>query len=531
MAPERSLAQAPVFATMLLAALLAVGTGAMGIAAAREAFGFMGSLNLPGPPLGEVAPRLGPSSPPLARRVVLVMVDGLRLDTSYGRPFIDGLRARGVDARMTSSFPTLSVPSYVAMTTGVPPGDSGVRMNLYPYVVRLDSIMARVKTTGMKVAYVSDEADSIPRLFGDTLETGGVSPWPGGLERAIAGALRADAGLVMIWIGDVDRAGHDHGGASRQYRAAARAVDSLLARSLADLNLDRDAIIVLADHGHVDGGGHGGVEPEAVEVPLVLAGAGVVPGVTIVDAKNVDVAATVAALLGVPAPGHSLGRTLVEALALTPADRDRRVAADLDRVATLDAFLADSRQDALDRAEVARGRRGLLAAGLLALVIALAIYTGRRRWATFDRRVLLVAMPAFPVSFYSLLATFENWLSPSMLPERGDIPGKLFAYGAIAAVGHLAAAWVSLAGRKTPRARLAAAAGITLVGVCGALLTVGLSWWLSVPTLVRELPEPHLLMLVPAAYVAVALYAASALVTLAIEYTVFMARATRSLWV
>jgi hypothetical protein len=70
---------------------------------------------------------------------------------------------------------------------------------------------------------------------------------------------------------------------------------------------------------------------------------------------------------------------------------------------------------------------------------------------------------------------------------------------------------------------------MTVVGLCGALATVGLSWWFSVPALVRELPEPRLLMLVPAAYVAVALYAVSALITLAIEYTVFMARATRSL--
>jgi len=44
------------------------------------------------------------------------------------------------------------------------------------------------------------------------------------------------------------------------------------------------AIVVTADHGHTGRGGHGGVEPEVLAVPLVMAGAGVRAGASSFDA-------------------------------------------------------------------------------------------------------------------------------------------------------------------------------------------------------------------------------------------------------
>ena len=56
------------------------------------------------------------------------------------------------------------------------------------------------------------------------------------------------------------------------------------------------------------------------------------PGANADDAHLIDIAPTVATLLGIPAPGHGLGHTLTELLALDDTVRDARKAADTTRI-------------------------------------------------------------------------------------------------------------------------------------------------------------------------------------------------------
>jgi hypothetical protein len=73
---------------------------------------------------------------------------------------------------------------------------------------------------------------------------------------------------------------------------------------------------VISDHGQIDRGGHGGPEPVTVLEPFVLAGAGVLPG-SYGDVNMVDVAPTLAALLGTNIPASSQGHVLTNMLTLT----------------------------------------------------------------------------------------------------------------------------------------------------------------------------------------------------------------------
>src|SRR5262245_32748263 len=114
---------------MALAAALSALAMGLAVASLRSVLRFIPSLNVMKPALADCAPVVAPPADRLARRVVLVVVDGLRLDTSYGRPFLDGLRTRGVDAQARVGFPTLSRPNYVTLLTGVEPRWSGVRSN------------------------------------------------------------------------------------------------------------------------------------------------------------------------------------------------------------------------------------------------------------------------------------------------------------------------------------------------------------------------------------------------------------------
>ena len=231
------------------------------------------------PALANVAPVLpDPHTPRLARRVFLVIIDGLRLDKSYELPFLDELRRRGVDTEAQSHYPTWSRPNYVSILTGVPPIASGVRTNHHYDAGRArlaDGPRARRRPARSRRA---TDYDVLPRLFlrlaahrarsaaGDRIDDrhrttmrrsdidrrsrsrsrrctrrelespfddARYAPWPGGFSEAGDALAAGDADLVVMLLGAVDAAGHAHGGASPEYREAALIADHALARALA----------------------------------------------------------------------------------------------------------------------------------------------------------------------------------------------------------------------------------------------------------------------------------------------------------
>jgi hypothetical protein len=542
-----------VAAAVALVVLGAIGAVRAGLAGAN----FMFDLEQTTPALAKVAPALpDPGTPRLARRVYVVIIDGLRFDKSYELPFLDDLRRRGVDTWAQSHYPTWSRPNYVSILTGVPPRASGVRTNHHSTPVELDSLMDRARAAGLQVASATDY-DVLPRLFlrprdvshPEELENLDIdamedpfsveavrapdaplqspfddaryAPWPGGFPEAGA-AVNGD--LVIMLVGAVDAAGHAYGGASPQYREAAEIADRALARALVKIDLSQDAVIVTADHGHTDRGGHGGLEPEVLTVPLILAGAGVKPGATPHDAHLIDIAPTVSALLGIPAPGHGLGRTLTEVLQLDPQQVAARKIADETRLTLTRGVVAGAEARAEVDVDANRALRvaGVLGGAVLAVVLAVGLV--RRRVIRFDWRVLLVSVPAFFVVYYALIGTLGQRFSPSLLPAQGHLAATMAKYGVIAMVCQLLASMWALRNQGSLAERLAAANGIAWTGLMLAMLPAGLVWAFFPPPYVT-VPGPVWLVLIPAVEVAVACAAVDVALTLAVEVIVFAARA------
>jgi hypothetical protein len=347
------------------------------------------------------------------------------------------------------------------------------------------------------------------------------APWPGGFPEAGA-AVNGD--LVIMLVGAVDAAGHAHGGDSPQYREAAEIADRALARALAKIDLSQDAVVITADHGHTGRGGHGGLEPEVLTVPLIMAGAGVKPGATAIDAHLIDIAPTVSALLGIPAPGHGLGRTLTEVLQLDPGQATARKTADQLRLTETRAVVAGAEA----RAEVAvDANRALRVAGVIGgalLAIVLAVLLVRRHVIRFDWRVLLVSVPAFFVVYYALIGTLGQRFSPSLLPAQGHLAATMAKYGVIAMVFQLLASLWALRNQGNLAERLAAANGIAWTGLMLAMIPAGLVWAFFPPPYV-SVPGPLWLVMIPAIQVAVACAAIDVALTLAVEVIVFAARA------
>jgi hypothetical protein len=555
---------------VVAAALALVVLGAVGAVKAGLAGGdFMFDLEIKQPALAKTQPAVhDPHTPRLARRVFLVIIDGLRLDKSYELPFLDELRRRGVDTEAQTHYPTWSRPNYVSILTGVPPVASGVRTNHHATPVELDSLMDRAREAGLRTATATDY-DVLPKLFLrpriaqppplvgepddiqpefdidiDNIEqpnaAAGVkapdanlvspfddaryAPWPGGFSEAGAALAAGDAELVVLLVGAVDAAGHSRGGASQDYREAAETADRALARALGHVDLSQDAIVITADHGHTNRGGHGGVEPEVLAVPLIAAGAGIKPGVAADDAHLVDVAPTVSALLGIPAPGHGLGRTLVELTTLDDGARRARVEADTARLATTRGVVSQAEaRAATDELETRAQRIAIVVGGALLAGILAALLI-RRHVLRLDWRVLLVSVPAFFVVYYALIGTLGQRFSPSLLPAQGHLAATMAKYGVAAMVVQLLASMWALRNQGSLGERLAAANGIAWTGLMLAMVPAGLVWAFFPPPYV-SVPGPLWLVMIPAVEVAVACAAIDVALTLMVEVIVFAARA------
>jgi type I phosphodiesterase/nucleotide pyrophosphatase len=113
--------------------------------------------------------------------------------------------------------------------------------------------------------------------------------------------------LSFVYLGAVDITGHVTG-AGTAYRAAAQAADERIGRLLAAVRArpaeEGWTVVIVTDHGHLDGGGHGGREPEVALAWAAAAGPGIDPAGPAPVIRQAEIAPLVLAGLGWPAgPG------------------------------------------------------------------------------------------------------------------------------------------------------------------------------------------------------------------------------------
>lgn len=298
-------------------------------------YSFNALMNYPSPYHGAIAP--GKEGAAVSAQVVLVVVDALRADASRAMPTLNALREQGADRTMQVGQPSLSLPGWTVIGTGAWQEQSGVTLNFYKDAIKLETLFEVAKRKGLTTALVG-AGNSWQQLYTRGVDTNVAVKGPKDPYADLSGVRRQDDQIealalqilrekkpnlmIVHWI-EPDDAGHAKGAASVEYKSAIATADARLARLVAALDLSQATFFVTGDHGMLDRGGHGGWEPEVLTVPLVAIGKGIKPG-KYASAMQVDIAPTVAVLLGTSIPAHNQGQPLFDMLDLTANVRAQR---------------------------------------------------------------------------------------------------------------------------------------------------------------------------------------------------------------
>lgn len=364
------------------------------------------------------------AGPALSQRVVLVVLDGLRVDRSRELDGFSSLADRGASGTLRVALPSLSNPARAALVTGAWPEVSGVTNNATFAPPPVQSLFGLAHGRGLTTGAFGTRF--WPRAFGDDLEGvyGGPSSapasyaahdlvsWQGAVCAEAESFLgRASSGFLVIGLLAGDDAGHEYGGASTEYAQITAAVDGCL-QQIADALGPAVTVVAVSDHGHIDRwgkGGHGGDEPEVLQAPFAMAGPGVRRSPPL-RAQLVDIAPTLSVLLGIPIPANSQGRVLWEALDVPPELEGSLRGLEAAQRTALGAHMPDREQALLAQR---RARTPIAAASCaLFLFLALVALRGQGLWP-YAR-----ALALFAVSFVALGWILQLGLSISTVVRQ-----------------------------------------------------------------------------------------------------------------
>lgn len=320
------------------------------------------------------------------RHTVLVVLDGLRQDAAQGMAAMQRLAGAGRCGPTDTGNLTVSRPVYAVLSSGVEADRSGVRNNDETRPAPVESIWQVARGAGLQVRGYSGLA------WWRELFPAGFDQYQVELDRSVDLFARAElADLTLIHVLYLDDAGHEAGADSSAYRAAVERADRELGGFLDRLDLDRDLIVVTADHGHSAAGGHGSTAPEIARVHTCWAGVGVNAGpAPLLDARAI--APTLAVLLGLPFPRHmrAVDDDLDRIWTLVGTDAANAVArrADLERVRDanrdqLGRWLGQERgtwEQLYERERSRQRMRAFIAVGFLVIALGLSLWRRRLGW-------------------------------------------------------------------------------------------------------------------------------------------------------
>lgn len=252
-------------------------------------------------------------------KVLVIGLDGALLNRikDADAPHLDALMAAGLTSvsplYADPMAPTLSGPGWSTIITGVWPDKHHVKDNAFTGndFARYPDFLTRIETakpalSTYAVASWNPVTDTIFSAKVDTrVSTPDAEYDTGTTSRAAAELAGGNRDAVFVHLDNVDHAGHSYGAASTQYLDAIHGVDTQVGQLVAAVKgragygSEDWLIMITADHGHTDAGGHGGASAAERQTFLIASGGAITAGSTRYDIKMPDVAVSALAHLGI----------------------------------------------------------------------------------------------------------------------------------------------------------------------------------------------------------------------------------------
>lgn len=314
------------------------------------------------------------SLPPAARRLVLVVADGLRADVLFDytnhttrAPFLRSIiENNGTWGVSHTRVPTESRPGHVAIIAGLYEDPSAIAKGWKENPVEFDSVFnesrhawcwgspdilpmfasgaerGHIETFMYKAEeedFASNDASRLDTWVFQNVESFFTKASENKMTREM---LHQDRIVFFLHLLGLDTNGHAHKPHSKEYLKNIETVDAGIQKTIEAFegfyNDRQTAYIFTSDHGMTDWGSHGAGDPSETETPIVAWGAGVaLPkdpsefkekmmydarverwGLTHVrrhDIHQADVAPLMASIVGIPIPVNSVGKLHIEYLA------------------------------------------------------------------------------------------------------------------------------------------------------------------------------------------------------------------------
>jgi predicted AlkP superfamily phosphohydrolase/phosphomutase len=269
----------------------------------------------------------------LAERVIVLVIDGCRKDKleRTNTPNIDFMKKNGVYYnKMRTVYPSRTVTCFSSMFSGAGKEKHGIKSNLVmgsllgKEEMKCESLFDVLKENKKKAKIVG--IAHLKDVFGENVET--VSAIHSNetvdkyiMEKTQKVMEKYKPQLMVTQFIAVDQTGHARGTSYEEYEQKIREVDKIIGDFVKWLKkkkmFDDSVIIIMSDHGqsYRGIGGHGHWDKGEKYVPFIIYGKNIKKGKTINKEKRIlDLAPTIAYILGIKPPEDSIGETLIEAV-------------------------------------------------------------------------------------------------------------------------------------------------------------------------------------------------------------------------
>ena len=253
------------------------------------------------------------------KKVILVLVDGMRSDSlaACGNEYAVKFAEENISkVYATTVMPTVTLPCHFSLFKSVNPDRHGILSNTYVPLVRpIPSLLDVMRRNGRKCGmfYNWEELRDLNAPGTLTISSFITTDVPDSDEyiatEALKNIAKYDLDCSFVYLDETDECGHRHGWMGEAYL-------DCVSRAWGIIHRLRDAfpdyvVIVTADHGgheHM----HGADIPEDLQIPIIISGEGLEASEKMESANIIDIAPTIAAIMGVEPDDDWRGVSLVK---------------------------------------------------------------------------------------------------------------------------------------------------------------------------------------------------------------------------